>query len=210
MPSARARCTTRAPMVPVPKTPSVLPRSWVSISRGHLPARISASSSVILRATASMSVSACSATAKALMPGVLHTVTPRMPAAFRSILSVPVPHTDTSLSAGQAVNTESLNRACARILMATCARSMRRMSSFSSSAPRSVNRRTAPSFFARSSAAEPANTDGKSSGTTIMPRPRRSAPGRPRRPRPPRSCARGRGASARARRASAGCTWGST
>ena len=165
---------------------------------------------VILRATASMSVSACSATAKALTPGVLQTVTPRMPAAFRSMLSVPVPHTETILSAGQAANTASLNRACARMLMATCARSMRRISSFSSSAPRSVNRRTAPSFFARSSAAEPAKTDGKSSGTTIMPRPRRSAPGpRPRRRRA-RSCGRGRGASARAPTASAARTWGST
>ena len=52
-----------------------------------------------------MSVSACSATAKALMPGVLQTVTPRMPAALRSMLSVPVPHTETILSAGQAANT---------------------------------------------------------------------------------------------------------
>ena len=64
-----------------------------------------------------MSVSACSATANALMPGVLQTVIPRMPAALRSMLSVPVPHTETILSSGQAANTASLKRAWARILM---------------------------------------------------------------------------------------------
>ena len=103
----------------------------MSSSRGHLPLRISASRVVIFRPTASMSVKACSATAKALMPGVLQMVTPRMPAAFRSRLSVPVPHTETILRLGQAVNTPSVKRACARMLMATLARPMRRISSCS-------------------------------------------------------------------------------
>ena len=44
----------------------------------------------------------------ALMPGVLQIVTPRMPAAFRSKLSVPVPHTETILSLGHAWKTPSL------------------------------------------------------------------------------------------------------
>ncbi len=100
MPMPLAITASRAPMAPMPKTPSVLPSICVSISRGHLPSRISRSSGVILRPTASMRVSACSATAKALTPGVLQMVTPRMPAAFRSKLSVPVPHTETSLSFG--------------------------------------------------------------------------------------------------------------
>ena len=209
MPIARPSVTTRAPMVPIPSTPSVLPRSWVSSSRGHRPARISASRSVILRPTASISVSACSATAKALMPGVLQTVTPRMPAALRSMLSVPVPHTETSLSAGQAVNTVSLNRACARMLMAIFAAPIRRISSRSSSAPRSENTRTSPSFLARSCASVPAKTEGKSSGTTITPRSRRATAPR-RLPRQTPSDARDRAASARATTASAGCRAGWT
>ena len=85
---------------------------------------------------------ACSATAKALTPGVLQTVTPRMPAALRSMLSVPVPQTETILRSRQAAKTPSLKRAWARMLIATCARPMRRISSSSSSAPRSVNTRS--------------------------------------------------------------------
>ena len=115
----------------------------------------------------SMSAMACSATAKALTPGVLHTVTPRRPAASRSMLSVPVPHTETILRSRQAAKTPSVKRAWARMLMATRARPMRLISSASSSAPRAVTTRVSPSFFARSWAAEPSNTLGKSSGTAI-------------------------------------------
>ena len=78
-----------------------------------------------------MRVSACSATANALMPGVLQMVTPRMPAALRSMLSVPVPHTETILSLGQAANTLSLKRAWARMLTRRWASPMRRISSAS-------------------------------------------------------------------------------
>ena len=71
----------------------------------------------------SMSAIACSATAKALTPGVLQTVIPRRPAASRSMLSVPVPHTETILRSRQAAKTPSLKRAWARMLTATRARS---------------------------------------------------------------------------------------
>jgi signal transduction histidine kinase/DNA-binding NarL/FixJ family response regulator len=137
MPMPRPSAAMRPPIVPMPKTPRVLPRHWVSISRGQRPARISRSRRVIFRATASMRASACSATAKAFTAGVLQTVTPRMPAALRSTLSVPVPHTETSLSAGQAAKTASVKRAWARMFTATRALPMRRISSASSSAPRS-------------------------------------------------------------------------
>src|SRR4030095_7007926 len=53
------------------------------------------------------------------------------------------------------------------MLMATCARSMRRISSASSSAPRAVNTRVSPIFWQRSWAGVPWKTDGKSSGTII-------------------------------------------
>src|SRR4029453_5940262 len=53
------------------------------------------------------------------------------------------------------------------MLMAPRARPMRLISSASSSAPRAVTTRVSPIFFARSWAAEPSNTLGKSSGTAI-------------------------------------------
>jgi hypothetical protein len=52
------------------------------------------------------------------------------------MLSVPVPQIDTISRFRHAANTPSVNRACARILMAIRARSIRRISSASSSAPR--------------------------------------------------------------------------
>jgi hypothetical protein len=108
MPSARPISMTRAPILPVPKTPSVLPRHCTSCSRGHLPSRISRSMRGMRRAVASMSAIACSATANALTPGVLQMVTPRRPAAARSTLSTPVPQIETILSVGQAANTASV------------------------------------------------------------------------------------------------------
>ncbi len=150
MPMPRAMVASRPPMAPMPKTPRVLPTHWVISSRGQRPLRISASMVTTRRATVSIRVSACSATAKALTPGVLQIVTPRMPAAFRSRLSVPVPHTETILSRGQAWNTPSLKRAWARMLMALVASPMRRISSASWSAPRSVKTWTGPRRLARS------------------------------------------------------------
>src|SRR3989442_3929582 len=53
------------------------------------------------------------------------------------------------------------------MLMATRARSIRRISSASSSAPRAVNTRVSPIFLQRSWAGVPSKTEGKSSGTMI-------------------------------------------
>ena len=211
MPMARPSSITRVPMAPVPKTPSVLPRSWPSISRGHLPSRTWASICGIFRATASMRASVCSATAMAFAPGVLHTVTPRRPAASRSMLSVPVPHTDTSARFLHAMNTPSVKRAWARMLTAMRARSTRRMSSASEYT------RVSPIARQRCSASLPANTDGKSSGTTMRGsatggtasrrRRRRSGPRPP--PPPVRAWRRDRAAPAPGRRAWGARTSGS-
>ena len=103
------------------------------------------------------------------------TVTPWRPAASRSTLSVPVPQIETSLRLRHAAKTPSVKRACARMLMAIRARSIRRISSDSSSAPRAEWTRTSPSPLARSWAGVPSNTDGKSSGTEICTAPRASA-----------------------------------
>jgi hypothetical protein len=90
------------------------------------------------RAVASMRATACSATANALTPGVLQTVIPWRPAASRSMLSVPVPQIEIISSLRQASITRSVKRACARMLIAMRAESMRLISSTSSSAPRAV------------------------------------------------------------------------
>ena len=109
------------PIVPMPNTPSVLPRHWVSISRGQRARRASPRSMVgICRATVEHQGEACSATAKALTPGRVADGEPRAcRRRARSMLSVPVPHTETILRSGQATKTPSLKRACARMLMAT-------------------------------------------------------------------------------------------
>src|SRR3989454_1727339 len=159
---------TRAPIVPVPKTPRVLPRSCVRRSRGQAPARTSRSMRGIRRAVASMSASVCSATAKALTPGVLDTVIPWRPAASRSTLSVPVPQIEISSSLRHAAITPSVNRAWARMLITTRAPSTRRMSSASSSAPRAEKTCVSPIFLQRSCAGVPPKTDGKSSGMAIV------------------------------------------
>src|SRR5438876_4279959 len=159
---------TRAPIVPVPKTPRVLPRSCVRRSRGQAPARTSRSMRGIRRAVASMSASVCSATAKALTPGVLDTVMPWRPAAARSTLSVPVPQIEISSSLRHAAITLSVNRAWARMLMATRASAILRISSASSSAPRAVKTCVSPIFLQRSCAGVPLKTDGKSSGMVIV------------------------------------------
>src|SRR4051794_2201866 len=167
IPRAFASAMTRMPIAPVPNTPSVLPSNCVSISRGQAPVRISPSSFGMRRATASISAIVCSATALALTPAVLQTVTPRRCADWRSILSVPVPQIETSFNCGQAANTLSVKCACARILIATLAPSRRRLNSVSASAPRSLKTRISPSRAQRCSAGVPLKIEGKSSGTTI-------------------------------------------
>src|SRR6266850_784527 len=188
------------------------PDQLVRRSRGQPPPRTSRSMRGIRRAAASMSASACSATANALTPGVLQTVIPWRPAASRSMLSVPVPQIEIISSFRHASITRSVKRACARMLMATRAVSIRLMSSASSSAPRAVKTFVSPTLRQRSWAGVFSKTDGKSSGTQIVmadlasalipPRRRTSPAPRPRRRRA-RTCGRGRAGSARAPRGSA-------
>ena len=73
--------------------PSVLPRSSVPRNRffSHLPSFIARSAAGTLRASASISAQACSATLMLLAPGALTTRMPRALAAATSMLSTPVP-----------------------------------------------------------------------------------------------------------------------
>jgi hypothetical protein len=64
--------------------PSVFPSSWVSMPRGHWPARMAASIDGIRHMIANMSAIVCSATACAFTPGVLVTEMPRCCAAAKS------------------------------------------------------------------------------------------------------------------------------
>src|SRR2546426_790291 len=94
MPNALARCTTRAPMLPVPTTPSVFPSSSRPAENfffSHFPAQVLCEASATRRASASSSATVCSATETLLPPGAFITTTPRRVAASRSMLSTPVP-----------------------------------------------------------------------------------------------------------------------
>ena len=88
-----ARSATIEPILPQPMTPSVLPK--ISTPRNlffsHLPARVEASASGICRASASISVIACSAVVIELPNGVFMTMMPRAVAAGISTLSTPMP-----------------------------------------------------------------------------------------------------------------------
>jgi hypothetical protein len=67
----------------------------------------------------------CSASAFALTPGVLVTVTPRALQATRSTLSVPAPQIEIRRSLGQAASTRSVKRAWARMFRTASASPMR-------------------------------------------------------------------------------------
>jgi len=179
----------------LPRAGEQLPRP---VSLPHLGAR-----RTILRATASIRLNACSATAKALMPGVLQTVTARMPAALRSMLSVPVPQTETSLSAGQAWKTAPLKRAWRADIDGRGGGADAPINS-RSSVGAALGRGPGPP---RASCAlvrlGPGEAEGKSSGRRSRGAAGERAPGRPPLPHRPTSCGRDRGASARAPTASA-------
>src|SRR6185437_6232688 len=87
------RSATIEPTLPQPMMPSVLPK--ISTPRNlffsHLPARVEASASGICRASASISVMACSAVVIELPNGVFITMMPRAVAAGISTLSTPMP-----------------------------------------------------------------------------------------------------------------------
>src|ERR1700680_196176 len=88
-----ARSATIEPTLPQPMMPSVFEK--ISTPRNlffsHLPARVEASASGICRASASISVIACSAVVIELPNGVFITMMPRAVAAAMSTLSTPMP-----------------------------------------------------------------------------------------------------------------------
>ena len=88
-----ARSATIEPILPQPMTPSVLPviSTPMNLFFSHLPARVEASASGIWRASASISVMACSAVVIELPNGVFITITPLAVAAGISTLSTPMP-----------------------------------------------------------------------------------------------------------------------
>ena len=101
IPKACARFTTSVPMLPVPITPRVLPRSSRPAANfffSHLPARVELEASATWRASARSRATVCSATDTLLPPGAFITTTPRRVAAARSMLSTPVPARPTTRS----------------------------------------------------------------------------------------------------------------
>src|SRR5213593_1910714 len=105
MPSAAANFATRRPMLPTPTMPSVLPASSVLPTTRvapQSPFRVSVSMSRVRLTQASMSISACSATACEFEPGAWTTATPSRVAAGMSTVSRPTPCRPTTLSFLQA------------------------------------------------------------------------------------------------------------
>ena len=88
-----ARSATIEPILPQPTTPSVLPVISTPMKRffSHLPAWVEASACGISRASASISVIACSAVVIELPNGVFITMMPLAVAAGISTLSTPMP-----------------------------------------------------------------------------------------------------------------------
>ena len=93
MPKARARIATSWPMRPKPSMPSVLPSTSVppNFERSHFPPVSDSCACGMLRASASISASVCSAAATVLASGALATMMPRFEAAATSTLSTPTP-----------------------------------------------------------------------------------------------------------------------
>src|SRR5436309_7047395 len=101
MPSAAANFATRRPMLPTPTMPSVLPASSVLPTTRvapQSPFRVSVSMSRVRLTQASMSISACSATACEFEPGAWTTATPSRVAAGMSTVSSPTPCRPTTRS----------------------------------------------------------------------------------------------------------------
>ena len=163
MPNARARCATSWPMRPSPATPSVFPRTSVPRNRffSHFPAFIAVSAAGIIRASASMSAHACSATLMLLAPGALTTRMPRPLAAATSTLSTPVPARAMMRSPGAA----SMSAAVTLVALRTMRASASAMSAASASGLRPERASTTQSISARSNSSAEA---GRSSATTIF------------------------------------------
>ena len=88
-------------MRPKPRMPSVLPSTSVppNFERSHLPAVSEACACGMLRASASISATVCSAAATVLASGALATTMPRLVAAATSTLSTPTPARPITFSA---------------------------------------------------------------------------------------------------------------
>src|SRR3989338_6036217 len=116
MPSAPANFATRRPTLPTPTMPSVLPASSVLAPRPppQSPARVARSTSRVCLTQASISMSACSATACEFEPGACTTATPRRVAAGMSTVSRPAPCRPTTRSRGQAAMRLSVQRGLMR------------------------------------------------------------------------------------------------
>ena len=103
MPSTVPTSAIRRPIAPRPMTPSRLPRSSkpsYPSRMPHAPRLTARSSSVSRRASASISISACSLTACVVRPGACTTATPAALAATVSMLSSPAPHRPTTWTFG--------------------------------------------------------------------------------------------------------------
>ena len=98
MPKARALVATSWPIRPKPSTPSVLPSTSVppNLLRSHLPPVRLAWACGMLRASASISATVCSAAATVLASGALATMMPFLEAAATSTLSTPTPARPTT------------------------------------------------------------------------------------------------------------------
>src|SRR5881296_1816804 len=104
IPIAPANFATRRPMLPTPTMPSVLPASSLLPTMRlapQSPRRVVLSISRVRLTQASMSISACSATAWEFEPGAWTTATPSRVAAGTSTVSRPTPCRPTTLSFGQ-------------------------------------------------------------------------------------------------------------
>src|ERR1700733_6885068 len=95
-----ARSATMRPMLPIPTTPRVLPKTSapVKLLRSHTPALRLALAAGILRAIAIIIEIACSAVVTLLPWGLFITTMPRRVAASRSTLSTPTPARPITLS----------------------------------------------------------------------------------------------------------------
>ena len=122
MPKAWARWATSEPARPNPTTPSTLPCSSTPshFERSQRPATSAEWAWGMLRACASNSAMACSATERMFDVGALTTMTPRSVAASTSTLSSPTPARPTTASDDPADSTSAVT--CVEdLMMSACA-----------------------------------------------------------------------------------------
>ena len=120
MPNAWARWATSEPARPRPTTPSTLPCSSTPshFERSQRPATSAEWAWGMLRAWASSSAMACSATERMFDVGALTTMTPRSVAAVTSTLSRPTPARPTTWSDVPAASTSAVTWVAERMIRA--------------------------------------------------------------------------------------------